>query len=127
MQRYRMAWGIVEENKAEQKTRKFQAGVQLSLSIGRQYSDGNIAQSNLQIQGNFYQNSNVHPTSSYFFFVKIEKLFLKLIRNHKGSPERQNNLKGNKPGGLGLADIKTYCKFKQCGTDKDRHIDNGIG
>lgn len=63
----------------------------------------------------------------FFFFVKIEKPFLKLIRNHKGSPKRQNNLKGNKPRGLGLADIKTYYKFKQGGIDKDRHIDHGIG
>lgn len=69
--------------------------------------------------------------------IKIPKAFFYFYKNRKANPQIhmesqkvpniQNNLEGNTAGGLRLSYLKTYYEFKPCGTDKDRHANNGIG
>ena len=63
-----------------------------------------IAQNNLQIQCDPYQNAN------YIFFFAIWKSILKFTWHLKGPHEVKTILKKNKTGRLTLLDFKTYYK-----------------
>ena len=50
-------------------------------------------------------------------FTEIGKKILKLIWNHKKTPNSQSNLKKNKAGGITLPGVKSYYKAIVIKTD----------